>query len=93
MNPKPLSARQIQHRRKVHAKGRRHFVLFTGVLKFGGLMFIGTTLWEWHDHFSWRIPSVSPGLLIGILFILLVSIATGYFWSLLMWDSIYSKQE
>jgi hypothetical protein len=93
MNPKPLSARQIQHRRKVHAKGRKHFVLYTGVLKFGGLTFVSMILWEWHDQLSWRIPSATPGLFIGISLMLLVSVAAGYFWSTLMWGSIYSKQE
>jgi hypothetical protein len=81
MKPRPLSPRQIQHRRKIHAQGRKHFVLYTGVLKFGGLMFICMILWEWHDYFSWRIPSATPGLFVGIVLIFLVSIATGYFWS------------
>jgi hypothetical protein len=93
MNRKPLSARQIQYRRKVHAKGRRHFILYTGLLRFGGLWFVSMIVWKWHDRFNWHIPSATPGLLLDTLVLLLVSMAVGYFSGKLMWDSIYSKQQ
>jgi hypothetical protein len=87
-----LSPRQIRRRRRVLAKGRKHFIVYQGVLGFGGLMFISTILWEWHDQFRWHVPSPTLGLFIGISFILLVSATIGYFWAALMWDRIYSSQ-
>jgi hypothetical protein len=93
MKQPALSSRQIQHRRRVHAKGRKHFILYTGVLKCGGLMFVATILWQWHDQFSWHLPRPTAGLFISALLILLLSVAMGYFWGTLMWDGVYSKQE
>jgi hypothetical protein len=93
MNRKPLSVRQIQYRRKVHAKGRRHFILYAGLLRFGGLWFVSMIVWKWHDRFNWHIPPATPDLLLDTLVLLLVSIAIGYFYGKLMWDSIYSKQQ
>jgi hypothetical protein len=87
-----LSPRQIQHRRRVLAQGRKHFILYKGVLGFGGLTFVSTILWEWPDQFRWHVPSSSPALFIGISFILLLSAAMGYFWGALMWDWISSSQ-
>jgi hypothetical protein len=79
MSQRALSPRQIQHRRRVHAKGRKHFILYTGVLRFGGLMFVATTLWQWHGQFSWHLKRPTAGLFIGVLLILLLSAAMGYF--------------
>jgi hypothetical protein len=90
MSERALSPRQIQHRRRVHAKGRKHFILYTGVLRFGGLMFVATILRQWHGQFSWHLPRPTAGLFIGVLLILLLSVAMGYFWCTLMWDRIYS---
>ncbi len=93
MKQKALSPREIQHRRRVHAKGRKHFILYKGVLGFGGLMFVAAILWQWHDQFSWHLPRPAAALFIGVLLILLLSTAMGYFWGALMWDRIYAAQE
>ena len=50
-------------------------------------------VWKWHDRFKWHIPPATPDLLLDTLVLLLVSMAIGYFYGKLMWDSIYSKQQ
>lgn len=90
---KALSPRQIQHRRKVRAKGRRHFIVYRGVLGFGAPMFISSIVWRWYDDFHWRVPAPTAGLFIAISLILLLWIAMGYFLGTITWDCIYSRTD
>ena len=43
--PTPLTPKQFEKRKELYAKGRVHFVLYSGVLGWGMSCFIATTLW------------------------------------------------
>jgi hypothetical protein len=56
MKATPLSPRQIESRMKIFAKGRKHFILYRGILGWGLTCFIGTTVCEWYGKYGWYLP-------------------------------------
>jgi hypothetical protein len=85
--PNALSPIQIERRRKIQAKGRKHFIVYRGILGWGGSTFIATTLWRWHDEFGRRRPDVLFDLSLGLI----VWAAAGYFWGAFLWNRMYGK--
>jgi len=82
-----LSSKQIEYRKKVRAKGRNHYIVYTGIFRWGMFVFALTTLWNWYGKYGWHIPprgylwfSVMSGLVIW-------SVA-GYFWGAYMWKRL-----
>jgi hypothetical protein len=66
----PLSPRQIESRLKIFAKGRKHFILYRGILGWGLTCFIGTTVWDWHHKYGWHLPpqrAVFFDVLVGLV--------------------------
>jgi hypothetical protein len=47
--PAELSPEQIERRKRIRAKGRKHYIFYTGVLRLGVPLFLVMTLWRWHD--------------------------------------------
>jgi hypothetical protein len=82
---------QIEHRRKIQAKGRKHFIVYRGILGFGGSAFILTKLWQWHDAFGWHVSFLTPEMFLVVPFELLVWTVAGYFWGAFMWTQAYAK--
>jgi hypothetical protein len=89
--PVVLSRQQIESLRKIQSKGRKHFVLHWGNLRWGASLFIGTTLWYWHDKFGWHIPAPSPVVFFDFSFRLVLWTIAGYIWGAYMWKKWQGK--
>jgi hypothetical protein len=89
--PTALSQEQIERRKRIQAQGRKHYILYHGVLGWGESMFILSTLWDWHDKFGWHLPAPKPELFLDVSFGLLVCSITGYFWGAYMWRKMNEK--
>ncbi len=89
--PTALSPKQIERRRRIQAQGRKHYILYHGILGWGGSTFILTTLWDWLDKFGWHLPPLKPELFLDVSFGLLVWSVAGYFWGAHMWRKFYVK--
>ena len=50
------SPEQMARRREIRAKGRRHFIFYTGILRYGMPVFAITTLLRWHGDYGWHAP-------------------------------------
>ena len=46
----------MARRREIRAKGRRHFIFYTGILRYGMPVFAITTLLRWHGDYGWHAP-------------------------------------
>jgi len=55
-NPTELSPGQIERRKRIRAKGRNHYIFYTGILRWGMSVFLVTALWRWHEKYGWHIP-------------------------------------
>jgi hypothetical protein len=87
----PSSPKQIERRRRILAQGRKHFIVYHGILGWGGSTFILTTLWDWHDKFGWHLPAAKLELFFDVSFWLLVWSIAGYFWGARMWRKMNEK--
>jgi uncharacterized membrane protein len=85
--PTELSPDQIERRKRIGTKGRKHYIFHVGVLRFGMPMFLAMTLWRWHDSYGWHIPPRGdlPIDCAAIAFSLAVWLTAGYFWGVTMW--------
>ena len=71
----------------IRAKGRKHYIFYTGSLRSGMSVFALTTLWDWHDKYGWHAP-VLANLYhesADIAFRLVIWLTVGYFWGAAMW--------
>jgi len=87
MGPSP---KQIESRNRIRAKGRKHYLVYTGIIRFGMPMFVLTTLWNWYEKYGWHIPprgylwfSVISGLVIWPV--------AGYCWGAFMWKRLFEE--
>jgi len=88
--PTELTSKQIELRRRIRAKGRRHYIFYAGVLRFGVPMFLVMTLWHWHDSYRWHIPPRGDISIVCvyIAFSLALWLTAGYFFGVTMWKRI-----
>ena len=89
--PAMLSPKQIERRSRIQAQGRKHYILYHGILGWGGSTFVLTTLWGWHDKFGWHIPGPKLEVFLDISFGLIGWSVAGYFWGARMWRKVYEK--
>ncbi len=88
--PAVLSSEQIERRRRIRAKGRKHYIFYRGILAWGLPVLLLTTLWRWYDDYGWRGPrradlySEIAHLAIGVI----VWSAAGYFYGVTMWKQL-----
>jgi hypothetical protein len=82
--PTVLSPEQIERRKIIRAKGRKHYIFYTGILRWGMPVFLTTTLWSWYDNYGWHIPPRGY-LCFSILLGLVIWSVAGYFWGANMW--------
>ena len=47
-----LSPKQIEYRNRIRAKGRKHYIVYTGVLRWGMPVFLLSTLWSWYEEYG-----------------------------------------
>lgn len=66
-------------RKKIRAQGRKHYIVYTGILRWGMSVFILTTLWSWYEEYGWRVPPHGDLWFSVILGLIIWSVA-GYFW-------------
>jgi hypothetical protein len=85
--PAELSPEQIERRKRIRAKGRKHYIFYTGVLRVGVPLFLVMTLWRWHDSYRWQVPPRQdlPVVCAAIAFSLAVYLTAGYFYGVTMW--------
>jgi hypothetical protein len=99
MNLSKLFARspqQIEILRKFVSmhKDREHYILNVGMLRWGGSMFIVTTLGDWHHEFGWHVPAVRPALFLYFLYILFNLIlwtVGGYYFGASLWKKAFGE--
>ena len=82
-----LSPKQIEYRNRIRAKGRKHYILYVGILRFGVPLFLIMTLWRWHDSYRWHLPPRGDFSIVcaAIAFSLAVWLTAGYFFAVAMW--------
>jgi hypothetical protein len=88
--PAVLSPKQIEYRKRIRAKGRKHYIFYTGILRFGMSVFVLTTLWNWHGKYGWHIPPreyLYSSLTLGLV---IWSVA-GYFWGTYIWKRFFEE--
>ena len=85
--PAELSPEQIERRKRIRAKGRKHYIFHTGVLRAGMSLFLVMTLWRWHERYRWQLPPRQdlPIVCAAIAFSLAIWLTAGYFWGVTMW--------
>jgi hypothetical protein len=92
LKPASLSPRQIESRKRIRAKGRKHYILYRGILRWGMSVFILTTAWMWHDEYGWHLPP-RRDVWFSILSGLMVCSVAGYFWGEYMWRRHYEGSQ
>jgi len=88
--PAALSPKQIEYRKRIRAKGRKHYIFYMGILRFGMSMFVLTTLWDWHDKYGWHVPPPRD-LAFDIILGFVIWSAVGYFWGAYMWKRLFEE--
>jgi hypothetical protein len=85
--PAPLTPKQIERRKEMRAKGRKHFIFYTGILRFGMSIFVVNILWRYYDEYGWHAPPRGD-LYVDIAylaFVLAIWLVAGYFVGVAMW--------
>jgi hypothetical protein len=85
-----MSPEQIERRNRTRAKGRKHFILYRGILGYGGFMFIFMTVFQLLSEFGWHFPHGVP-LYFNILIGLIIWPVAGYFWAAWIWKTSFEK--
>ena len=89
-NPAALSPKQIEYRKRIRAKGRKHYIFYTGILRYGMSVFVLTTFWNWHGEYGWHVPP--PGYFaFSIILGLVIWSSVGYFWGAYMWKRLFEE--
>jgi len=88
--PGPMSPKQIERLEKIRARGRTHYVLYTGVFGWGMSMFLMMTFWHWHEKYGWHVPSRGD-LYFSILVGLPLWSLGGYAWGAVMWSYLIER--
>ena len=83
-----LSPRQIENRNRIRAKGRKHYIVYTGIIRWGISMFVLTTLWNWYEKYGWHIPP-REYLWFSVISGLVIWSVAGYFSGALMWNRLF----
>jgi hypothetical protein len=84
-----LSPRQVERRNRIRAKGRNHYIFYTGILGWGMPVFLTTTIWGWYHH-GWRFPPRGE-LFFSLLFGLVIWTAAGYWVGVRMWKRFFEE--
>lgn len=85
--PAHPSPRQRERLEKLRAKGRKHFIVYRGMLRWGLLTFVVFTVLEWLLDFGWHVPA-KGGLYRELAFLpfsLIVWLVGGYSLGAAMW--------
>jgi len=82
-----LSPQQIAYRNKLRAKGRKHYIVYTGILRFGMSVFVLTTLFSWYGEYGWHLPP-RGFLWSSVILGLLLWSGAGYLWGVRMWKRL-----
>jgi hypothetical protein len=81
------SSKQRARLEKIRAKGRKHFIIYTGVLGWGLSVFVITTIWGWYDDYRWHFPTDGTLLRESVHSVvrLAIFLTLGYFFGARMW--------
>ena len=92
--PTALSSEQIERRRRIRAKGRKHYIFYRGILAWGLPMLLLSTLWRWHDDYGWHTPRRTDlsSEIIHLLIGPIIWSTAGYFFGVAMWKQLDSDQ-
>src|SRR5215469_4618213 len=88
-----LSPEQLQRLEKIRAKGRSHYILYTGMLGWGLPVFAITSIWSWHDRYGWQIPpnEALHNYLVLLPVKLVIWLVAGYLFCEIMWNRMMDK--
>jgi len=89
--PAVLSPKQIARLEKIRAKGRKHYILYTGILGWGMSVFLFTTGWHLYDKWGWHVPTRGD-LYLSILIGLPIWSVAGYMWGAFMWSYLIENR-
>ena len=84
-HPPPNEPTPVQRKRDFRSWGKRRFILWFGVVKFGGLMFVAMSVSDLLRHHRIDYFDVALNLVIWPL--------AGYGWGLSMWSMYYDPED
>src|SRR6516165_3231211 len=82
------SPKQIESRNRIRAKGRKHYIVYTGILRWGLSMFLLTTLGNWYEEYGWHFPARGH-LWFSVISGLVIWLVAGYFAGAYMWKRLF----
>ena len=88
--PAALSPKQIEYRKTIRARGRKHYIFYTGILRWGMLVFLLTTVWSSYEEYGWHLPPRGH-LWFSIILGLVICSLAGYFWGPYMWKYLLEE--
>jgi hypothetical protein len=88
LNPTTPSPELLERRKKLRAKGRKHYI-FSAQACFVGACLL-RTLWNWHAEYGWHTPPrrALSHEFAHIAFSLALYLAAGYFFGVAMWKKM-----
>lgn len=89
--PRVLTPEQVKRLDRTLARGRKRYILLTGVLRYGMSMFVLITIWQWHDYFGWHLVPAEKACVFVLVQLLLWS-ACGYYFGVLMWKQLVERR-
>ncbi len=84
------SAKQIERLKVLQARGRKHYILYRGVLGWGLLVFLLKTSWRWYHLYGWHVPARGD-MYESFLIELPIWLVAGYFFGAFMWKDLEKK--
>jgi hypothetical protein len=87
--PAILSPAQMERREKTRAKGRKHYILYRGILGWEMSVFVITNLWDWRRRYGWHVPQSRGDLYLDLLFGLVLWSVMGYFVGAILWKQVF----
>jgi hypothetical protein len=85
--PAVPSLKQIARLKQLHAKGRKHYIFYWGVLGWGLLTFLLKSSWRWYHLYRWHAPARGD-LYESLLIELPLWLVAGYFFGASMWKNL-----
>ena len=84
----PFSPKRTERLQTIRAKGRKHYIFYSGILGYGMPVFLLTTLWWWYDEYGWHFPHQRGRLYGRILIALILWFAVGYWLGARKWSEL-----
>jgi hypothetical protein len=82
-----VTPRQRERWQQQRAKGKKHFVIYRGILGWGGIMFVSMSALDYYSLFGWTLTFDSAYASKLVLNLILWPVA-GLVWGIWVWESL-----